>query len=306
MIATVYKSTGSWYLAKDEQGIMWKARVRGKFKIDKEITSTNPIAVGDIVTLNIEDEKENVATIIGIAPRKNYLVRVSVHNRNMCQIIASNIDQALIIATIKSPRTSLGFIDRFVVMAELHGVTPVIVFNKIDLLNKAEKEILKDYTSMYNNIGYKVIHTSTLKPKTIQNLIKELNNKCTLFTGHSGVGKSTVVNLLIPELDLATSEVSEWSQKGLHTTTFAEMHNLNTTAAIIDTPGIRELGIININKQELSGYFKEINVAAKNCKYNNCMHLSETQCAVQQAVKDNAVDARRFESYVSILATMEK
>jgi ribosome biogenesis GTPase / thiamine phosphate phosphatase len=292
-------------LVKDTNGRVWQGRIKGKFKIDDAITSTNPLAVGDVVTVEIENEKENTVTIIGIDDRRNYIVRLSPHNKNLQHIIASNLDQACLIASIKSPKTSMGFIDRFLVMAELHGVVPIIIINKIDLLKDKDVATLNKYTNIYTSIGYTVMHTNANTKQSIQALQTILSNKTSLLTGHSGVGKSTIINGIFPELDIRTTEVSSWSSKGMHTTTFAEMHDIDEHTAIIDTPGIRELGIINVDKYELGGYFVEIKKYMNQCKFNNCLHLNEPNCGIHNAIQAGQISIHRYESYLAIMATLQ-
>jgi ribosome biogenesis GTPase / thiamine phosphate phosphatase len=287
--AIIYKSTGSWYLAKDENGHVWRCRIKGKMKIDKTITSTNPIAVGDEVLAEIEDEKENTAIISSIKNRKNYIIRVSPHNKNQKHIIASNIDMALLIGSIKSPRTSLGFIDRFLITAEMYDVKPILIFNKMDLLDEDDMQVLDHYKSIYEAIGYKIYAVSAQENIGMDVIEKLIDGKQTLFTGHSGVGKSTIINALLPQLDLRTKEVSDWSGKGMHTTTYAEMFDLPASGAIIDTPGIRELGIVEMKTTEVGGYYPEIKLHALNCKYNNCIHVNEPKCAVMNAVQEKKI-----------------
>ena len=305
MKAIIYKSTGSWYFCKTEDGRIWNARTKGKFKIDKEITSTNPIAVGDHVDVVLEDELENSLMIIGIDARKNYLVRTSPHNKHQKHIVASNLDQSIIIATIKDPRTSMGFIDRYLVSCEVYHIPTMIVFNKADLLDEEDMLYFEQVKKIYTDIGYPVYLISAEAKQGIDQLNALLKDKTTLITGHSGVGKSTLINTLIPVKDIRVSEVSEWSGKGMHTTTFAEMHDVPEGGQIIDTPGIRELGIVNVKRAELGVYFPEIRKKALACKYNNCLHFNEPQCAVLQAVRDGAISDERYVSYAKIYETID-
>jgi ribosome biogenesis GTPase / thiamine phosphate phosphatase len=274
--------------------------------LDTEITSTNPIAVGDVVQFDPEDEAGKIGTITSINKRNNYVVRVSPHNKHQKHIISSNLDQAVIFATIKSPKTSLGFIDRFIITCEAFGVRPIIVFNKIDLLKEKDTAVLDRYTNIYTSIGYQVLQTSALADIGMKQLDELLFNKITLFTGHSGVGKSTIINYLLPNLQLRTANVSHWSGKGMHTTTYAEMFDLNPTSQIIDTPGIRELGIVAIKREELAGYYKEMKAVAQQCKYNNCNHMQEPECAVQKALANNEISIERFQTYLSIRETIQE
>lgn len=304
--ARVYKSTGSWYVVQTTTGEVYQARIKGKFKIDKAIRSTNPIAVGDWIEMDIEAVAEQTGIITHIVPRKNYLIRSSPHNRFQKHIVASNLDQSILIATLKEPRTSMGFIDRFLVSCEAYHIPAVLLFNKSDLLNNDELNQFNEIRARYEAIGYFVYLFSAEQGTGLPELHALLRNKTSLFTGHSGVGKSTFINKLMPERDLRIQEVSEWSGKGMHTTTFAEMYDLPQGGRIIDTPGIRELGIIDISKQELSGYFPEMRKVQGNCKYNNCTHLNEPGCAVKEAVRTGAISEDRYISYAKIYSTIEE
>jgi ribosome biogenesis GTPase len=257
MKALVYKSTGSWYTVKTETGKMMNTRIKGIFKIDG-ITSTNPIAVGDDVEIELENEVEQTALIVEIHPRRNYIARATPHQNKERHIVASNLNQVMLFATLKEPKTSQGFIDRFLVAAEAYHVPPIIVFNKSDLYRKKEMHLFEERKEMYEAINYTVLLTSMEKEEGMADLKQALKNKTTLLSGHSGVGKSTFINAIFPELQLKTKEVSGWSGKGMHTTTFAEMFDLPFGGKIIDTPGIREFGITDIKKEELSHYFPEM------------------------------------------------
>lgn len=305
MQAIVYKSTGSWYIVKNNEGQTYNARIKGKFKIDG-ITSTNPIAVGDIV--EIEDEGDEESTVITeIYERKNYINRVSPHNKNQHHIVAANLDQSLLFATLKDPKTSFGFIDRFLIISEAYHVPAIIVFNKADLFGKKEHEKFKLAKDIYEPIGYKIMLMSIEKLQGVEEVKNLLKNKTTLLSGHSGVGKSTFINYIFPELGLKTQDVSGWSGKGLHTTTFAEMFDLPFNGKIIDTPGIREMGLVDISKQELAHYLPEMRVVMNNCQFNNCMHLEEPGCAVKDAVNKGIIHTERYISYLNIRDTiMEK
>lgn len=304
MKALVYKSTGSWYVVKDERGKTFNARIKGVLKISG-LTSTNPIAVGDFVEMELENEGENTATIYMIYDRKNYIARVSPHNKNQHHIIASNLDQSLLFATIKDPKTSQGFIDRFLVSCESYHVPAVIVFNKADVYRKKELERFEELKSMYETIGYRVLLTSIVNNQNIDKVKSLLHHKTTLLSGHSGVGKSSLINALFPGLHLRTKDVSDWSGKGMHTTTFAEMFDLPLEGKVIDTPGLRELGLVDIKKNELSHYFPEMRVRLNDCQFNNCMHINEPGCAIKNALNKGEMHADRYVSYLTILDTME-
>ena len=302
MQAIVYKSTGSWYSVKNNEGQSYNARIKGKFKIDG-ITSTNPIAVGDIV--EIENENDEESTIITeIYERKNYINRVSPHNKNQHHIVAANLDQSLLFATLKDPKTSLGFIDRFLIISEAYHVPAIIVFNKADLLGKKENEKLKLIREIYEPIGYKIMLMSLEKMEGVEAVKDLLKDKTTLLSGHSGVGKSTFINYIFPELGLKTQDVSGWSGKGLHTTTFAEMFDLPFGGRIIDTPGIREMGLVDISKQELAHYIPEMRAVMNQCQFNNCIHLDEPECAVKEAVNKGIIHTERYISYLNIRDTI--
>lgn len=302
----VYKSTGSWYIVKDDAGTFWNARVKGKMKVDTDISSTNPIAVGDEVTMEVEDDVVKTSVINQIKTRSNYIVRVSPHNRHQKHIIASNLDIALLIVTIKQPRTSLGFIDRFLITAEAYHIPAVIVVNKCDLHTEKEAETLEDWQAIYADAGYKILTVSATEAKGMDELQQLLTNKTTLFSGHSGVGKSTLINQLIPGKELRTLEVSDWSGKGQHTTTFAEMFDLPFGGRIIDTPGVKEFGLIDIEREELSHYFPEYKALLQDCKFNNCLHLNDKGCAIRSAVESGELSEERYLNYVTILDTIEK
>lgn len=304
MEGLVYRSTGSWYEVKDLHDQFWKCRLKGKFKLDESIRSSNPIAVGDIVHFDIEDKTEETGMIYEIETRANYVARVSPKNRNLKHIIASNLDQSLLIATLKNPKTSSGFIDRFLVSCEAYHIPAIIAFNKSDIYGEDENDRYLYLKNIYEAIGYKVLLISAKEKTSIDKLIALLENKKTLISGHSGVGKSSLINVLMPEQDLKVMEVSDWSGKGMHTTTFAEMYDLTNTSKLIDTPGIRELGIVDIEKEELSGYFPEMRIRLQHCKFNNCLHLNEPDCAIQEAVVEGEIEEERFANYLAILATL--
>lgn len=304
MKALVYKSTGSWYTVKDENGNFHNARIKGVFKID-DITSTNPIAVGDWVKIEVENENETTATITEIFPRRNYINRQSPRVKYQQHIIAANVEQSLLVATLKDPRTSQGFIDRFLVVCEMYHVPAIIIFNKTDIYREKERKKFDELNAMYSSLGYPVYAISVEKEEGLDVLNSLLHNKTTLVSGHSGVGKSTLVNYLLPGQAIKTQDVSGWSGKGMHTTTFATMYDLPLSGRIIDTPGIRELATTGLDKEELSHYFPEMRERLSKCRYNNCLHINEPDCAIKQAVIDKEIFEERYISYVNILDSME-
>ncbi|MBD1363517.1 ribosome small subunit-dependent GTPase A [Mucilaginibacter sp. ZT4R22] len=297
MQGLVTKSTGSWYQVKaGEQTI--DCRIKGKFRT-KGITTTNPLAVGDVVDFEMEPEQET-GIITNLQQRKNYIIRKSINLSKQAQIIAANLDMALLVVTLASPRTSLGFIDRFLVTAEAYGITACLIFNKLDLFSNEGLEILSEYQAVYENVGYKCYSVSALEGTHIDTVQDLLKDKVTLFSGHSGVGKSSLINRLLPDLDLRTHMISDWSDKGMHTTTFAEMFELPQGGYIIDTPGIRELGVIDIEKQELGHFFPEMRELMNQCRFNNCRHINEPGCAVLAAIEEGDIAISRYDSYLSI------
>jgi len=298
--AVVYKSTGSWYTVKDETGKFWNARMKGVFKID-DITSTNPVSVGDKVEIERENEAEHTALITKIYDRTNYINRQSPRAKHQHHIVAANVDLSLLLATLKEPRTSQGFIDRFLVASEMYHVPSIIVFNKADLYKKKEDEKFGQLRSMYEQIGYKVFLISVMNSVGIDELKKGIKNRITLISGHSGVGKSSLLNLIFPELQLKTQGISGWSGKGLHTTTFAEMFDLSFGGSVIDTPGMREFGLVDVTRQELSHYFPEMRERLVDCQFNNCLHVNEPGCAIKEAVANGEINEDRYVSYVNIL-----
>ena len=298
MQGLIIKSTGSWYQVQTPDGNRYEARIKGKFRI-KGLTTTNPIAVGDQVDFEFEPGSDN-AVINHLHPRKNYIIRKSINLSKQAQIIAANPDQAFLVVTLASPRTSLGFIDRFLVTAEAYDIPACLIYNKLDLFSDEGLEILADHKSIYEKIGYPCYAVSALEGTNIDIIQQLISNKTTLFSGHSGVGKSSLINALLPELAIRTGEVSDWSDKGMHTTTFAEMHELPGGGFIVDTPGIRELGVIDIEKGELSHFFPEMRERMNQCRFNNCRHINEPGCAIVTAVEVGEIELSRYESYLSI------
>ncbi|WP_353139757.1 ribosome small subunit-dependent GTPase A [Pseudopedobacter sp.] len=298
MQGLVTKSTGSWYSVIAENGERYECRIKGKLRI-KGIVSTNPVAVGDIVTFELEPDQET-GVISKIEPRKNYIIRKSINLSKQAHIIAANMDQAFLVVTLASPRTSLGFIDRFLVTAEAYHIPAALIFNKLDLFSAEGLEILDDFMSIYENIGYPCYAVSANDGTNIDIVENLLKDKTTLFSGHSGVGKSSLINKIIPDIAIKTGEISDWSDSGKHTTTFAEMYDLPFGGKLIDTPGIRELGIFDIDKKQLAHYFPEFRERMHECKFNNCVHINEPGCAVLKALEEGEIEPSRYDSYLSI------
>ncbi len=305
MKATVYKSTGSWYNLKDEAGNWYQGRIRGVLKLD-DITSTNPVAVGDRVLIEIEDEAAHTAIISDVEHRRNYINRQSPRAKHQHHIVAANLDQSVLVATLKEPRTSQGFIDRFLVASEMYHVPALIVLNKADIYKRKELDQYEAWKDMYGQAGYRILLCSTVTGEGLDELKKCLQGKVSLLSGHSGVGKSSLLNQIMPGLDIRTKDVSGWSGKGMHTTTFAEMYDLPDGGSIIDTPGMREFGLVDLELEEVSHYFPEMRKYIGQCQFNDCMHINEPGCAVKEAVAAGNIHINRFESYLSLVASMQE
>jgi len=299
MQGVVIKSTGSWYTVLSEGRII-ECRIKGVFRI-KDIKTTNPIAVGDNVDFEMEADGRGV--IHAIADRKNYIIRKSINLSKQSHILAANVDQAMLVVTMAFPRTSAGFIDRFLLTAEAYHIPTKIIFNKVDLFESDENLMkeLNDFIAVYEKIGYPCYKVSATEKTDIEKLINLTKGKTTLIAGHSGVGKSTLVNAMDSNLDLKVGEISDAHNKGKHTTTFAEMHPLTYGGFIIDTPGIKELGLVDMEKEEIGNYFVEMQAIKNECKFNNCIHLNEPKCAVIAAVEKGEIAISRYTSYVGII-----
>ncbi len=294
MTGIVYKSTGSWYTVKAENNQFYDCRIKGKFRM-KGIKSTNPIAVGDVVDFEIDETSDAITgSIYNIHDRKNYIVRKSVNLSKQTHIIASNIDIVFLLVTINNPITTTSFIDRFLVTAEAYHIKAVLIFNKVDTYDEAtlEEQLYLQY--IYNQIGYECLRVSATAKKGLDELKKMMEGKVCMFSGHSGVGKSTLVNALEPSLNLKTKEISDLHQQGQHTTTFAEMFDLSFNSKIIDTPGIRGFGIVDMEKSEIKGYFPEFFELEDQCKFNNCLHKDEPNCAIKNALEEDKIAWSRY------------
>ncbi|WP_296314073.1 ribosome small subunit-dependent GTPase A [Winogradskyella sp. UBA3174] len=301
MTGIVYKSTGSWYTVKTKNGKFYECRIKGRFRL-QGIKSTNPIAVGDTVEFELETKNNTETGIINrIEERKNYIVRKSVNLSKQTHIIASNIDQVFLLVTIDNPPTFTNFIDRFLVTSEAYSIKTVLLFNKIDTYDQETLLEVKYLESIYRKIGYDCIEISAITGQNIDEVKQMMLGKVSMFAGHSGVGKSTLVNTIEPSLDLKTKAISEQHMQGQHTTTFAEMFDLSFDAVIIDTPGIKGFGVVDMEKEEIGDYFPEFFKLKQDCKFNNCLHLKEPICAVKDALENDVISYSRYKSYVQIL-----
>ncbi|MBF5027291.1 ribosome small subunit-dependent GTPase A [Planobacterium oryzisoli] len=300
----IIKSTGSWYQVQEQESLtVYEARIRGKFKLIKT-RLTNPLAVGDRVEFQLE--QDDIAWITKIEPRRNYLIRKSVNLSKEAHIIASNIDLACFIFTLKHPETSLGFLDRFLACCEAYGITPVILFSKMDVLSTEEIDIIEEIKAIYAEIGYESLEISSYSGLNLETLKLLIKDKTSVFFGHSGSGKSTLVNALQPSLDLKTAEISQTHLKGKHTTTFAQMHFWEFGGSVIDTPGVREFAMIDVEKEELQHYFPEIFKKGRECKFHNCMHINEPKCAVLGAIDEGEIEESRYVTYLKLMEEAEE
>ena len=305
MNGTVYKSTGSWYTVKSSEGVFYECRIKGKFRT-QGIKSTNPVAVGDMVEFELETiGDETVGIISAIQDRKNYIVRKSVKLSKQTHIIAANLDQVFLLVTLNNPPTFTSFIDRFLVTAEAYDIPVVLLFNKMDVYTDEERFEVDWLMDLYTKIGYTCLQIEAKQGKNVDKVRELMLGKTSMFAGHSGVGKSTLVNVLEPGLQLKTAEISEQHMQGQHTTTFAEMYDLSFDARIIDTPGIKGFGIVDMEKEEIGDYFPEFFALKSECKFNNCLHLDEPKCAIKEALERDEIAASRYRSYVQMISGEE-
>ena len=300
MEGLVFRSTGSWYEVRSEKGDFYKCRLRGKLKL-KGSKTTNPVAVGDHIDFYEEENKKGQGIITNIHDRENYIIRKSTRKTHYGHIIAANVDQAILIASLIFPKTSLGFIDRFLVSAESFRIPAKIIFNKSDLLDDELLKYVDELCTLYESLDYPTLQISAKKDKNMDSTVAWLDGKVTLLSGLSGVGKSTILNRISPELELPTGEVSMFAEKGVHTTTFAQMFQLNKDILVIDTPGIKEYGLIDMEEWEISHYFPEMRDRLNTCRYNDCLHITEPGCNIIEAVEVGEIAYSRYESYVSMI-----
>ncbi|MBP2833727.1 ribosome small subunit-dependent GTPase A [Aquimarina sp. U1-2] len=306
MTGTVYKSTGSWYTVKTDNGTIYECRIKGKFRI-QDIKSTNPVSVGDRVDFKLETKNDQETGVIEhIHERQNYIIRKSVNLSKQTHIIAANIDVVFLIITLNNPPTFTAFIDRFLVTAEAYTIKAVLLFNKIDTYNEEELLEVKYLAALYRKIGYECIGISAKTGKNVDQVKALMRDKVCMFSGHSGVGKSTLVNLIEPDLALKTAAISDQHQQGQHTTTFAEMFDVSFGAKIIDTPGIKGFGVVDMDKEELGDYFPEFFNLKSECKFNNCLHVNEPKCAIKKALDNEEIAWSRYKSYLQILEGEEE
>ena len=301
MIGTVYKSTGSWYSVKTDEGRFYQCKIKGKLRLEN-FKSTNPVAVGDRVNFSLEhNDEENLGIIQNILERKNYIVRKSVNLSKQSHILASNIDLLVMVITIKDPITTTSFIDRFLVNAEAYSIETLLVFNKYDIYDKEERNKIDNLVEIYSNIGYKCLLTSTINNFNISKLKEEVTKKTIMFGGHSGVGKTSLINAIDASLELKVGDISSQHLQGKHTTTYAELFDLDSNTKLIDTPGIKGFGLVNFKKEEISDFFPEFLREKNKCKFSNCLHFNEPNCRIKEMVKKNIISGSRYENYIQIL-----
>ena len=301
MKGLVYKSTGSWYSVRSETGDMYDCKIKGKLRL-KNINSTNPVVVGDIVEFVIEEhDLQEIGIIQKIHDRRNYILRKSVNLSKQTHILASNIDLLLLVITLRNPITTTSFIDRFLVSAEAYSIKTILVFNKCDLYNEKDEALLNSLINIYHSIGYETIKTSASSGKGIKELEKKISNKTIMLGGHSGVGKTSIINSIHGALNLKVGNISDQHSQGKHTTTYAELHDLDNNVKLIDTPGIKGFGLVNYNIDEISNFFPEFFNVKSKCKFNNCIHLNEPKCYVKEKVKSGEISKSRYDSYIQII-----
>ena len=300
----ILKSTGKWYIVEMEDGSIVNCRIRGKMRMSK-LRTTNPVAVGDQVYVSDAEDEDGNRVILDFEERKNYIVRKSTNLSKQMQILAANVDQAYLLVTMKSPETHLAFIDRFLVAAESFRIPTTILFNKIDIYDEDELEYIDALAYLYEKAGYPSFKISATNEENIAFLKDQIKGKQVMISGHSGVGKSTLVNALDDSLDLRVGEISVANAQGKHTTTFAEMYKLKSGGYIIDTPGIRAFGIVNLEKEVISHYFPEMRHFLNECKYNNCLHMNEPKCAVKNAVEEGEISESRYTTYLQLITEDE-
>ncbi|TSA51089.1 MAG: ribosome small subunit-dependent GTPase A [Sphingobacteriales bacterium] len=303
MKARIIKATGSWYNCLTDDGKIISCRIKGKLRLEERRT-TNPVVIGDFVEMEMEENSDN-GVINEILKRNNYIIRQGSRHRTAEHILAANLDQSVIVVTFNSPRTSSGFVDRFLVTSLAYHIPAVLVLNKMDLWNDEEKQTALAWKNVYEDIGCKVIFTSAETKENISELKKLLSGKVSLISGHSGAGKSSLINSIYPEMNLRTGELSNWSMKGQHTTTFTEMFPLPDGGFIIDSPGIKEFGILDLEKAEVSQFFPEMERYLHDCKFNNCLHVNEPDCAVKKKLEEGFISPSRYNSYLSILEEID-
>lgn len=301
MKGLVYKSTGSWYSVKTESGNIYNCKIKGKLRL-KNINSTNPVVVGDIVEFIVEEhDLQKIGIIQKIHDRRNYILRKSVNLSKQTHILASNIDLLLLVVTAKNPITTTSFIDRFLVSAEAYSIKTILVFNKCDIYDEDDYTLLNSMINIYDNIGYETLKTSTLSGLGIKKLKKKISNKTIMLGGHSGVGKTSLINAIDKTLNLKVGNISDQYLQGKHTTTYAELHDLDNGVKLIDTPGIKGFGLVNFNKEEIGNFFPEFLKLKSKCKFNNCMHLNEPKCSIKSKVDLEEISKSRYDSYIQIM-----
>lgn len=301
MKGLVYKSTGSWYSVKSDNGDVFNCKIKGKFRLEN-IDSTNPVVVGDFVEFIVEDhDQQEIGIIQKVYERRNYILRRSVNLSKQTHILASNIDFLLLVITLKNPITTTSFIDRFLVSAEAYSIKTLLIFNKCDIYNEKDEVLLNSLISIYDDIGYDTIKISANTGYGIKELEKKLSNKTIMLGGHSGVGKTSIINAIHGSLNLKVADISDQHSQGRHTTTYAELHDLDNNIKLIDTPGIKGFGLVNYEKNEITNFFPEFLKVSSKCKFNNCIHMNEPKCFVKQKVESGEISNSRYESYIQII-----